>query len=130
MINKTALLFPGEGSQWDGMGNDVYRNYKTAREIYDKACEILKLNRIEGSSLPFDANDLKITYNQQIAIFVTNHVFYELSRQRLPDLQYVATAGHSLGEYNALVASGALGFEEALKLVQKRVSICMKFLQE
>ena len=56
----------------------------------------------------------------QLAVFVTNHAFYEVLKKKVPDLKYSAVAGHSLGEYNAMVATGALRFEDALKLVQKR----------
>lgn len=114
---KTALIFPGQGTQWYGMGNDAYQASQHARAIYDAAWKSLGIEKGERN-IPFES--LNRTDKQQLAIYVTNHVFFELFRKAFPDFKYHAVAGHSLGEYNAVVASGALEFEDGLKLVEKR----------
>jgi len=114
---KTALIFPGQGTQWYGMGNDAYQASPHARAIYDAAGISLGIGKGERN-IPFES--LNRTDKQQLAIYVANHVFFELFRKAFPGFKYHAVAGHSLGEYNAVVASGALGFEDGLKLVEKR----------
>lgn len=117
---KIALLFPGQGTHYVGMGRDLYDKHPAIRNVYDKAAEILDIRARVMSLGKLQHFGFKRTDYVQIGVFVANHAMYELFRSRYPDLRYHATAGHSLGEYNALVASGAISFELALPLVQKR----------
>lgn len=114
---KIAFVFPGQGSQFVGMGKDLYEQFPDAREIYDEADRILGFPL---SALCFDGpeEELRLTSNTQPALFVTSVASLRLleSRGIRPDV----TAGHSIGEYAALVAAGAVSFEDALRLVRNR----------
>mgnify|MGYP000339076820 FL=1 len=111
---KNALLFPGQASQYVGMGRDLHNDVARARELFDIANDIMgtDLKRIcfEGP-----AEELKQTRYTQPAIFVHSVIAAELI-----DEDISAAAGHSLGEYSALVAAGALTFEDGMRLVRKR----------
>jgi len=114
-MEKTAYIFPGQGSQYVGMGKDLYEGNAEAKTLFDKADEILgfSISRIcfEGPE-----EELKQTKNTQPAIFLHSIVLFNLISKK----QFEMTAGHSLGEYSALVAAGALTFEDGLKLVRRR----------
>ena len=116
-MEKTAFLFPGQASQFVGMGKDLYENYETAKKIFDRADEIsgMPLSRycFEGPE-----EELKKTYITQPAIFV--HSIAVLNILQEMDVKPQGVAGHSLGEYSALVAAGSLSFEDGLKLVKER----------
>jgi [acyl-carrier-protein] S-malonyltransferase len=115
-MSKHAFVFPGQGSQFVGMGKDLYENHTVAREMFDKANEILGF-RI--TDLMFDGTDedLRQTNVTQPAIFLHSVVRAKLMGDDFkPDM----VAGHSLGEFSALVAAGVLGFEDGLKLVYQR----------
>ncbi len=119
-----ALLFPGQGSQAVGMGRDVFEASPAARAVFEAADEALGFGL---SRLCFDGpeEDLRRTEIQQPAILTTSVALWRALSERGP-LAPAFVAGHSLGEYSALVASGALGFEEAVRLVHARG----RFMQE
>jgi len=118
---KIAIIFTGQGTQYQGMGNDIRSAFPTAREVYRRAKDILGFytNLMCFNSI-IQKRSFERTDYVQIAIFVTNHALYSVLHEYLPDLKFHATAGHSLGEYNSLVLSKALEFEQALKLVKLR----------
>lgn len=111
-----AFVFPGQGAQFVGMGKDLYDNVPLAKELFDRANEILGF---PITDIMFAGTDeqLKQTKVTQPAIFLHSVILARsLGDAFKPDM----AAGHSLGEFSALVAAGALGFEDGLKLVSKR----------
>lgn len=117
-----AYVFPGQGAQFPGMGKDLYDNYPEAKALFDKADEVLgfTLSKImfEGT-----AEELKETKVTQPAIFTMSVIMAKLLGD---DFQPTMVAGHSLGEFSALTAAGALDFESALKLVSQRAMAMQK----
>ena len=113
-MKRIAHLFPGQGSQTVGMGRNFFEGSETARELFIRADEALgyKLSQLcfEGPE-----DELKLTRNTQPALLVVSTI-----ASRLLGGEPAVAAGHSLGEYSALVAAGSLVFEDAVKLVQKR----------
>jgi len=117
-----AYIFPGQGAQFSSMGLDLYENSPLAQELFEKANHILGFNitdiMFEGS-----AEDLKETKVTQPAIFLHSVILAKtLGDSFKPDM----VAGHSLGEFSALVANGALTFEDGLKLVSQRATAMQK----
>jgi [acyl-carrier-protein] S-malonyltransferase len=117
-VSKTAFLFPGQGSQYVGMGQDVYETYPEVRAIFDQADEVLGFAL---SDLCFNGPEeaLNDTINTQPAIFVTSIALLralESNKSQPPGF----AAGHSLGEYSALAAAGAMDFAAGLQLVRER----------
>ncbi len=111
-----AYVFPGQGAQFEGMGKDLYESSELARELFEQANEILGY-RITDVMFEGTAEDLRQTKITQPAIFLHSIVKARLAGDAFrPE----AVAGHSLGEFTALVAAGALTFEDGLKLVQQR----------
>lgn len=117
-----AYIFPGQGAQFSGMGMDLYENSSIAKELFDKANEILgfEITKImfEGS-----AEELKETKVTQPAIFLHSVI---LAKVLGADFKPEMVAGHSLGELSALVANGVLTFEDGLRLVSKRALAMQK----
>jgi [acyl-carrier-protein] S-malonyltransferase len=114
------FVFPGQGSQYPGMGSDVCNEYEVARKIYAQASDVLGYDIAELSFN--DPNEqLNLTRFTQPALLTHSIACLEVFRELTDDrLKPAIAAGHSLGEYSALVAAKALSFESALKLVQKR----------
>lgn len=120
-MSKTALLFPGQGAQHIGMGKRLVEDYPKARELFDKANEILGYDLAKMCFFG-PASDLDSTIYSQPALFVCSLAALEKLRADSPDvvLGCEMSAGLSLGEYTALVFSGAMSFEDGLRVVQRR----------
>jgi len=116
-----AYVFPGQGAQFTGMGKDLYEHSAVARELFEKANEILGF-RITDIMFEGTAEQLKETKVTQPAVFLHSVIL----AKTLEDFQPEMVAGHSLGEFSALVASGALSFEDGLKLVSQRALAMQK----
>lgn len=111
----TAFVFPGQGAQFEGMGLDLFESNKSARQIFEQADEILGFD-LSKTMFYGTAEALKQTKITQPALFVHAIATLKAKAPSLPD----AVAGHSLGEFSALVANGTLSFEDGLKLVFAR----------
>jgi len=115
-MTKHAYVFPGQGSQFVGMGKDLYEGSEQAKTLFERANEILGF-RITDLMFDGTPEDLKRTDVTQPAIFIHSVIAAkEMSESFKPDM----VAGHSLGEFSALVAAGVLSFEDGLKLVHQR----------
>ena len=119
---KKAYVFPGQGAQFVGMGKDMYENSELAKELFEKANEVLGF-RITDLMFEGTDEDLRQTKVTQPAIFLHSVILTKAYADKFsPDM----VAGHSLGEFSALVAAGALDFEDCLKLVYKRALAMQK----
>ncbi len=117
-MTKTAFIFPGQGSQSVGMGKDMFDNFPKAREVFEEADDALGF-LLSEMCFSGTAEDLALTANTQPAILATSMaVFSAMEAEGFPLPDYVA--GHSLGEYSALVAANSLSLKEAVKTVRKR----------
>ena len=116
-----AYVFPGQGAQFTGMGKDLYESNETAKTMFERANEILGF-RITDIMFEGTAEELKETKVTQPAIFLHSVILASISNDFKPDM----VAGHSLGEFSALVANKTLNFEDALKLVSQRALAMQK----
>ncbi len=125
---KVAYLFPGQGSQYVGMGKDLHQNFDLAKKIFEKANEILKTNL---SHIIFQGPESVLNNTEicQLAILTTSIAAYEVMEAEYSIIP-LAVAGHSLGEYSALIAAGALSFEDGLRLVEKRARFMLEASQK
>ena len=113
---KLGLLFPGQGSQFVGMGKDFYENSAKAKEMFEEASDAIK---VDFKKLMFEENDdLNKTEFTQPAILLYSAIAYELFKEK--DFEFNFALGHSLGEFSALYAAGALTLSDAIKLVHER----------
>jgi len=116
-----AYVFPGQGAQYPGMGKDLYEKSTIAKELFERANEILGFD-ITQIMFHGTVEDLKQTNVTQPAIFLHSVLLAKTIENFFPDM----IAGHSLGEFSALVANGALSFEDGLELVSKRAAAMQK----
>lgn len=118
---KTAYVFPGQGAQFSGMGLDLYESSDLARELFEKANEILGF---DITDIMFKGTDEELTQTKvtQPAIYIHSVIM----AKTLADFQPDMVAGHSLGEFSALTAAGALSFEDGLRLVSQRAMAMQK----
>jgi [acyl-carrier-protein] S-malonyltransferase len=119
-MSKTALLFPGQASQYVGMAKDLYDHSAEVRDLYDLASDLLGAD-IGHLSFDGPAEELKRTRFTQPAILLHSLAVLTILGDSLPEFDFAA--GHSLGEYGALAVTGALSFEDAIKAVVKRAEL-------
>lgn len=119
MDNTLALIFPGQGAQYVGMGKDFFEGHPSCRYTFQEADEILG-RYLSKTIFEGPENELTETKNSQPAIFVVSMAILQLVKEQFPGLKPTMAAGLSLGEYSALCAAGVFTFEEALKLVAAR----------
>ena len=124
-MSKTALLFAGQGAQVVGMGRDLAAKFPSARAWFDRANAVLGYDLAQ---ICFSGPEAELTKTEhaQPGIFLVSWIAWQLLKEHIPNLQYEATAGLSLGEFTALAAAGALTFEDGLRLVRQRG----RFMQE
>jgi [acyl-carrier-protein] S-malonyltransferase len=118
---KHAFVFPGQGSQFPGMGKEHYENSAFAKKLFEQANEVLGF-RISDIMFNGSEDGLKQTNVTQPAVFLHSIIAYKSVENAAPDM----VAGHSLGEFSALVANGTLSFDDALKLVSIRAQAMQK----
>lgn len=121
MTRKIAFVFPGQGSQSVGMGKDLYENFETAKNVFDSADKVLGKS-ITTICFEGPEEDLKQTINTQPSIVTTSIAALEAFKSQL-NIEPYATAGHSLGEYCAMYASGVMSLDTTLKAIQKRADL-------
>jgi [acyl-carrier-protein] S-malonyltransferase len=119
-MSKIAFIFPGQGSQYRGMGRDIFENYPEARQIFEEADHVLERSI---SDLCFNGPEeqLKDTRNSQPCILTTSVAVLKVLSAEGIKADFVA--GHSLGEYSALVAAGVISFDQALRLINRRAQL-------
>src|SRR3989454_4669442 len=124
-MNKTALLFAGQGAQTVGMGRDLAEKFPTALSWFDRASAALGYDL---AAICFNGPEAELTRteNAQPAIFLVSWVAFQLLKERVPAMKFEVTAGLSLGEFTALTAAGAMSFQDGLRVVRHRG----RFMQE
>ncbi|MBK2356886.1 ACP S-malonyltransferase [Francisella hispaniensis] len=117
-MSNIAVVFPGQGSQKLGMLQDYYENFETFRNIVDEAKEHLGYDL--WNIIQNDEETLNKTEFTQPALLASSYAIYEVLKEQKPDLKVAYFAGHSLGEYTALLAAGCISYKDALQLVSTR----------
>jgi [acyl-carrier-protein] S-malonyltransferase len=125
IMKKIAYVFPGQGSQYVGMGKDIFEEYEEVRELFNKACDILGYN-ISYICFNGPLSKLNDTVYTQIAVLLTSMGFLKILEKEKRDFLPEAVAGHSLGEYTALYAAKVVDEESIIELVNYRA----KYMQE
>jgi [acyl-carrier-protein] S-malonyltransferase len=125
MMQRTALLFAGQGAQFPGMGRDLASQFPAAKVLFDKSREILGFD-LDRICFDGPEEELTRTQNAQPAIFLTSWIALQLLQEQKPDFCFHATAGLSLGELTALTAAGTFSFEDGLRIARQRG----RFMQE
>ena len=123
-MKKTSVLFPGQGTQAWGMGKELYNTYLVAKAVFDEADKLLGFS-FSKKLFDTDSTEIMDTEITQVAIFLTSVAYYRVfieGNDILPD----SYAGHSVGEYAALVCSGAMRFEDGLSLIRRRGQLMQK----
>jgi [acyl-carrier-protein] S-malonyltransferase len=121
-MNKVAVVFPGQGSQYVGMGKDFYDNFELSKNIFQLSDESIGF-KLTDIIFKGPEDELKLTFNTQPALLTVSIAIWELIKDKI---KVDAFAGHSLGEYTAIVAAGGMSFEDAVLAVYNRG----KFMQE
>ena len=124
-MNKTALMFSGQGAQYVGMGKDLAEAYPAAKQWFARANQVLGYDLADVCFNGPEA-ELTRTENCQPAIFLVSWISLQLLKEKMPGLEFNATAGLSLGELTALTAAGVFSFEDGLKIARQRG----RFMQE
>lgn len=119
MTRKIALLFPGQGAQYIGMGKDFFAAFSLAKETFEEAEDILKMD-IQNILFHGPEDKINKTLYSQLGIFINSFALFRVVKKLCANLSFDSFAGLSLGEYTALASSERISFEEALILVQKR----------
>ncbi len=129
MNKKFAFLFPGQGAQYPGMGKDFYEQFPIARQTFEEADNFLNCC---FSKLVFEgpSDELTLTKNSQIAIYIASIAMLRVVQQQFPDLEPSVCAGLSLGEYTALTAAGKIQFTDCLDLVRTRAEAMHQACEE
>ena len=120
-MSKAAVIFPGQGAQFQGMGRDLYDNFPEAKELFDKADSLLG-QKISQVCFSGSAEQLKDTLFQQLAVFLVSAASLAVLKAK-KEFTPSFYAGLSLGEYTSLYAAGVLSFEDTLILVKKRAEL-------
>ncbi|HAW50051.1 TPA: [acyl-carrier-protein] S-malonyltransferase [bacterium] len=126
-MERIAWVFPGQGSQYVGMGKEIYENYKDAKDIFDEASSVLGYN-VARFCFEGPLEFISQTEYAQPLIFTVSIAYLKVLPQNFQFPIYVA--GHSLGEYSALVAADVLNFLEDLRIVQKRAALMKEFAEK
>ncbi len=117
-MENIGFIFPGQGAQKQGMGKSFYDAFETAREVFDTADKVLSDCSVKSLCFEADEEELRKTENTQPSLFTVSYAIYRVLSEK--GYSGKLFAGHSLGEYTAITASGYIGFEDGLRIVRKR----------
>ena len=127
-MKNLALLFPGQGSQYIGMGNELCKYFSIAKQVFEEANEELDFD-LKKMCFEGDINVLTKTQNAQPAILTVSYAMFKVYMQEI-GIRPIMCAGHSLGEFSALVSAGAMQFSDAIKIVRKRGELMQEAVSE